>query len=88
MRKGHYGGMDFLDDQTKFVTCFGDFPAIIPEKPTDSNVLTTRKLLTEYADNYKLDIFMYLCRLDYVGHAVVDIGLNVQEVCRQISDIK
>ena len=31
---------------------------------------------------------MHLCMLDYVGSNKIDPTLNVQEVCRQISDLK
>ena len=31
---------------------------------------------------------MHLCRLNYVGHTKVDIGLNTLEICSQISEVK
>lgn len=31
---------------------------------------------------------MHLCMLDYVCHDNIDITLNVQEVCREISNAK
>ena len=33
-------------------------------------------------------MFIYLCRLNYVGHGMIDTSLNVQDVCHQISSIK
>ena len=51
-------------------------------KPTTNDGVTTQLLLIDYTNACKLDIFMNLCRLDYVGNIRVDKCLNVQEVCR------
>ena len=44
--------------------------------------------LRDYGNQCKLKIFLYLCQLNYVGHAKVDINLNTLEVCSKISEIK
>ena len=51
----------------------------------DNNI---RKVLRYFSEGCKLDVFMHLCMLDYVGHDQVDTLLNVQEICRKISFIK
>ena len=87
-KKGYYGDMTFLDNDANFTKTFGDHPTMLPEKPLDSNHVTVHQKIHAYAELCKLDIFMHLCKLDYVGADNVDPGLNVVEVCRQISSLK
>ena len=49
--------------------------------------LSTSCTIQEYAEKCKFDIFMHVCMLDYVGSNRIDRILNVQEVCRQVSDL-
>ena len=86
--KGYYCGISFLDNQNEFKQTFGLGPVILPEKLTINDNLSTRRILQNYADKCKFDICMYLCMLDYVGEDKIDPTLNVQEVCRRISDLK
>ena len=87
-RKGYYGGVSFLDSQNEFNLTFGIEPVMLPEKPNDYDSLATSRILQTYTEKCKFDIFMHLCRLDYVGSDKIDPTLSVQEVCRKISDLK
>ena len=80
--------MSFLDSEEKINQTFGDHPAMLSERPWDSNNMATSKLLQYYAELCKLDIFMHLCKLDYVGEDNVESVLNVVEVCCHISKLK
>ena len=64
--------MTFLDGDDQFRQTFGDDPDMLPERPWDSNVTVARKILHEYSEQCKLDIFIHLCQLDYVGESNID----------------
>ena len=87
-KKGYYGSMKFLDNQTEFVKTFGSNPTLLPSMPTHPDNGSAMLLLHNFSEKCKLDIFIHLCMLDYVGNDIVDPSLNVVEVCRQISDVK
>ena len=74
--------MSFLDNQEEFNITFGFSPTILLSNPMSPDYLSTQKLQREYGEKYKLDIFMYLYKLNYVGHVMIDTSLNVQEVGR------
>ena len=84
-KKGHYGDMSFLDTQEAFNLTFGDSPIILPSSPTSTGSESCYSMIREYCKLCKLSICMHLCRLNYVGNATVDAGLNTLEVCSQIS---
>ena len=50
--------------------------------------MTCQRLVRDYGDQCKLETFMHLCCLNYVGHTKVDIGLNMLEVCSQVFEVK
>ena len=52
-----------------------------------NNLDSICKILRDFSEHCKLDVFMNLCMLDYVGYEKVDISLNVQEICRKIGAI-
>ena len=87
-KQGYYGDLTFLDSQEEFNITFGNYPTILPSNPTATDYLSPRRLVRDYADKCKLDIFMHLCRLNYVGNDEIDSSLHVQEICRQINIIK
>ena len=87
-KRGYYGSCDFLDSQIGFTAAFGSCPAIVPENPNSSNYANCGKILREFGESCKLDIFLYLCRLNYVGHDKIDVTMNTQEVCTQISELQ
>ena len=81
---GYYGSCEFLDGQIGFVSAFESCPVIMPENLNNNNYATCGKILREYGEICKLDIFLHLCRLNYVGHDKVDITMNTQKVCTRI----
>ena len=80
--------MIFLDNQTEFGRTFGALPTLMPSIPTNTNNGSAMLMLNNSLEKCKLDIFMYLCMLDYVGHGKVDPSLNVVGVYHQISEVK
>ena len=79
----------FLDSKNELQLSFGTSPFMLPSSPTKTSVnMFCQKIIQEYGDLCKLNIFVHLCVLNYVGHANVDIGLNTLDVCSQISDVK
>ena len=87
-KRGYYGPCDFLDNQLTFHSAFGVAPAILSEDPNDSKNPSRAKFLREFGDTCKLDIFLYLCQLNYVGHSKVDTTMNTQEVCSSIGELR
>ena len=87
-KKGFYGALTFLDSQMEFDSVFGKSPQILPSNPLQNDVHSIKKILLPYSDLCKLDIFMNLCMLNYVGTTTIDPSLNVQEVCRKISSLR
>ena len=67
-KNGFYGDLTFLDSQHNVDTTFGINPRIMPVIPTGSDIHVIQKLLRDFSEACRLDIFMHLCMLDYVGH--------------------
>ena len=88
LKRGYYGDCKFLDTQYDFDQAFGLTPTLLPENPNNSNYSSCQKLLREYGEKGKLDIFLHLCKLNYVGHDKVDTALNTQEICSKISSLR
>lgn len=87
-KNGYYGELDFFDTQFYFDKSFGVKPSLLPVHHISDESDSIHKVLTDYPERCKLDLFMHLCMLDYVGHEQVDVLLNGQEICRKISAIK
>ena len=87
-RKGCYGSLTFLDIQGEFIHTFGAHPKLLPTNPIGLDTRIIQRLLREYSEKCKLEIFMHLCMLDYVGDDRVDQSLHINEVSRKISAIK
>jgi len=84
---GYYGSLKFLDNQNEFDAIFGKNPVLLPSNPTSSNNTTTAKLLLDFSDQCRLDVYMYACRKFYVGTAKVDKHTSIMEVYREISSL-
>ena len=80
--------MSFLDSQAEFCKTFGNLPAILPTRPSDSNIDSASSVLLKYAEKRHLNIFMHLCMIHYVGNDNIDPTLDVVETCRQINNIQ
>ena len=87
-KKGYYGDPTFLDNMTEFQLTFGISPFMLPSSPTKTSTdMSCQKISRDYGELCKLEIFMHLCMLNYVGHTKVDVGLNTLDICSQISDV-
>ena len=80
--------MNFLYNQEKFTTTFGNLPSLMSSKPKDSDYGLATAALRNYVNKWKLDICMHLWMLDYVGTDKIDPSFNVAEVCCQLSEVK
>ena len=87
-KRGYYRACDFLDNQSAFVQAFGLAPTLVPENLNSSNYSSLQKIVRDYGESCKLDIFLHLCQLNYVGNDKVDVALNTQEVCSKISSLR
>jgi hypothetical protein len=65
-RIGYYGPLTFLDNQSEFVTTFGEKPHMLPINPTSTGKNEVQMMLREYAEKCKFDIFLDACRDFYV----------------------
>ena len=62
---------------------------MLPSSPTKTNnELSCQKMVRNYGEQYKLEVFLHLFRLNYVGHTKVDVGLNTLYVCSQSIEVK
>ena len=75
--------MRFLDNQDAFLQSFGIAPVHLPEKQNNSKYSSCQRILRDYREKCKLDIFLHLCRLNYVGHGKIDVTMNTQEACKK-----
>ena len=84
-----FGSTSFLDDQMIFDATFGSNPLILDSQPTKSGPVDCLTRVRTYADKCMFDIFLEICREDYVGGD--DAGSKsklVHEICKQIGNIK
>ena len=89
VKVGYFGKLGFFDNQAAFAEVFGDKPTTIdPDIITSQYTTSTARRLYFFVKNCKLDVFLHMCRKYYVGYDSVDNSLSVQDLCRQISEIK
>jgi hypothetical protein len=84
IKRGYFGPLTFLDSQIKFKATFGLNPRVLPMKPSGSDTNNIQDLLRDLEEKCRLDIFMHLCMIDYVGHDKIDPALHVQDVSKQL----
>ena len=85
----YFGSLEFLDTQTTFDVIFGIEPVILDTQLASNNSVSYLEHIHVYADTYIMDVFLDICRDDYVG------GVNngskkklVYEICKSILDIR
>ena len=88
-----FGDPDFLDDNHVFVKEFGTLcPQIFPSQPNlsfEDKQDGAMQAIQVYAEKCMFDVFLELCRTDYVGSDdAVDNSLAIQEVCSNITALK
>ena len=85
-KKGYYGSYDFLNSLNEFRLTFGHYPIILANSPNDTiTEMTSKRIVRNYDDQCKLEIFMHLCRLHYIEHTKVDVELKTMEVCNHFT---
>ena len=88
VKVGYFEELEFLDNQKEFEKIFGDKPTIIPTELVSQDSLTAAKILYSYSEKCKLDVFLHMCQIYYVGHDSVDNYLIMQDVCFRVSYLR
>ena len=84
----YIGELNFLDNQDAFDKIFGKNPMIVGTKPASDNNVSCMSCVRQYADNCLLDVFLDICRQDYVGRVDTNARKKlVHEICKSISDL-
>ena len=85
----YFGPMTFLDNQKEFDHIFGLNPIILGVNPitgSSSDCLNKARL---YADKCMLDVFIHICRDDYVGgDDAGSKGKLIHEICKSLTKLK
>ena len=72
---GYYGGLQFLDDQKDFKRTFGQEPELLPTNPIASGNTSNAKLLLDFSEQCRLDVYLHAYRKFYVVNNAV--GKNI-----------
>ena len=81
----YFGSLNFLDCQQAFFTTFGHQPPILAAYPLSTTACDILGRVRAYADKCMLDVFLELCREDYVGGFDVSSKRKlVHEICKII----
>ena len=89
LKQGYYGPIDFFDNQANFHAVFGNWPGILCFMPLRTDMADVVKgQLRAFCDKCKLEIFLSITQLDYVGaDSDVDASISTIAVCRQIKKL-
>ena len=77
-----------MDKNDEFDKVFGKNPILLPPNPTSVDSATTSKILLDFSELCRLDVYLRACRKFYVGSSNINKNTSVQEVCREISDLR
>ena len=89
VRTTYCGVLTFLDSQKGFDNTFGSNSLLLNSQPDSNNPASYLKRVRIYADRCMLDVFIEICRDDYVG--AVDAGAErkqVHEICKTITELR
>ena len=84
----YYGCLELLDKQAEFDEVFGKNPVLLPTNPTSVDSSTTVKLLLDFIELCRLDVFLHACLKFYLGSSNIDKNTSAHEVCREISNLR
>ena len=87
-KTGYYSGLEFMDKQDEFDKVFGKNPVLLPPNPTSINSSTTSKLLLDFNELCRLDLYLHAYRKFYVGNSKIDKNTSTQEIYREILDLR
>ena len=77
-----------MDKPDEFDKVFGKYPVSLPPNPTSVDVSTTVKLLLNFSELCRLDVYLYAYRKFMSVVLILKKISNAQEVCREISDLR
>ena len=86
-KTGCYGKLNFSDTQSAFDQIFGTQPNIYRDFENNKYVRDAKRAITRSIDKCRLDIFIAVFRMDYVGTDNDDINFYVQEFCNEIASL-
>lgn len=87
IRVGYYGKMDFLNTQEAFHITFGPKPRLF-HATEEGELWNEQTELQDFIDRCKLDIFLAVCKVDYVGDEDARPESYVREVCDVIGKLR
>ena len=77
--------MTFLDDQVSFMSVFGSRPILFESNLTRLDDDNTRSKMRLHVDKFMFDIFLNICKEDYVGMDNIIAELKIiHEICKNI----
>ena len=77
-----------LDSQDEFNDTFGIQPRMYHAFEQDEEAHNARKQLQCFVDACKLNVFISVCQMDYVGTDTADTTFYIQDVCNEISQFR
>ena len=77
-----------MDKNDEFYKVFGKNSILLPPNPTSVDSATTSKILLDFSELCRLDVYLRACRKFYVGSSNINKNTSTQEVCREISDLR
>jgi hypothetical protein len=89
--RGYYGTLAFVDEQSIFDTIFGLKPALLPHFPVsapNSLEVTVKEQLDAFAYKCLFNVFVAVCRDDYVGSSDECTALSIQDTARRIGSLR
>ena len=85
---GYHGHFDFLDNDDKFLVTFGRTTNLLHVYPVSGDNNEVFDIITPHMDRCRLDVFMWLCKQDYVGITSSDNNLSLIELRQALSTLK
>ena len=82
---GYYLKLNFFNTQLTFDQIFDTQPKIYHAFENDEGARHEKRAITRFIDKCRLDIFIAVYRMDYIGTDNDDITFYVQEFCNDIS---
>ena len=85
---GYFGDFSFLDSQENFNKIFGRLPSALPASPLSKTTCDLRHRIQTFAALCRLEVFLHICELNYVGANDGDTNLGVIAICEAITGLR
>ena len=82
---GYFWPLTFLDSQEEFSDTLGIQAMMYHTFEKYDEAHNALRELEQFVDACQLDVFIFVCRMEYVGTDTDDTTFYVQEVCNEIS---